>query len=399
MKLLFLLLNMPDDESSSDMYTDLINEFRDNGHIVTVIAPSNHNKTGITIERSVNVLRVKVLQTLGVRSMIKKGVGLALLPYFFKRAYKRFLKGEKFDWIFMPTPPITLIDFVVYVKTRINVKFYLILRDIHPQSSASIGLIKNRMMFNYLATRAEKGYKIADFIGCMSQGNIDYIANNYPELDKNKLVLLMNWQKDVPYKNSVANIRLKFNLQHKFVALFGGNIGLGQKIENIADLAKHYLGNKDIVFVLIGKGVAKERLQKIAVKQNLDNIRFVDFMPRSEYLDFVKSVNLGLISINENYKVPTCPSKSVSYMSLKIPVFAMINSNNDYGEIIEKAGAGYWSVGSDKKNVYRKFDSIYSNAELRQNMGEKGYAFYKTNLTSEKAYTTIIEQIDGKEKV
>jgi len=117
-------------------------------------------------------------------------------------------------------------------------------------------------------------------------------------------------------------------------------------------------------------------------------------MPRDEYLDFIKSVDIGLISINEEYKVPTCPSKAVSYMSLKIPIFAMINPDNDYGEIIEKAGAGYWAIGNDKNRVYTLFDKMCSDETLRKKMGENAYNFYLSNLTSNIAYNNIIRQIN-----
>ncbi len=396
MDILFLMLSMPEG-ASSDMYVDLAEEFRDHGHNVTIMAPHTipDKDTVVVNERGMKVVRVRAKQTQGVKNMFKKGIALALLPYYFRKAYDRFLANEKFDWIFMPTPPITLIDFVSFVKSRTHAKFYLILRDIHPQSAASIGLIKYRWMYDYLDKRARKGYAIADRIGCMSQGNIDFVARTYPQLDRSKLVILLNWQKDTGTPDTaVTDIRDKYGLSDRFLVLFGGTIGLGQRIENIISLARHYRDHEDIVFVIIGKGVQKDRLERLAAESGLENIRFINFLPRNEYLDFVRSVDMGLISINENYKVPTCPSKAVSYMALKIPIFAMINPGSDYGDMIEKAGAGYWTVGGDAID-FRKFDAIYADKNLRKTMGECGYAFYSNNLTSLNAYSTIMEQIYG----
>jgi len=393
MNIIFLLLQMSEDETASNMYNDLIEEYRINGHNVTVMAPWD-KKTVLGQERGVRTLRVNALPTQNIKSMIKKGVGLALLPRFYKRAYKKHLKNEKFDWIFMPTPPITLIDFVSYVKGRTGAKFYLILRDIHPQSAASIGLIKNKQMYNYLERRAKKGYQVADLIGCMSHGNIEFIANRYTDLDKSKLVLLYNWMKFEEYSKPKVDIRGKYNLGDKVVVLFGGTIGLGQRVENIFDLARHYSSNDSVVFLIVGRGVKKDYLEELVTQAKLKNVRFVDYLPRNEYMDFVKTADIGLISINENYKVPTCPSKAISYMSLKIPMFAMINPNSDYGIFIEDdAKAGYWVVGGDKENTYSQFDKLVTDAKLRKEMGENGYAFYKENLTSEKIYSEIMKQI------
>lgn len=395
------MLHMSMESDMSNMYSDLAEEFRDNEHRLTIMAPDeDKHRTYLHEERGMRVLRIKAKPPiLGVKNMFRKGVGLALLPYQYKRAYKSYLKDEEFDWIIMPTPPITLIDFVAYVKDITNAKFYLILRDIHPQSAASIGLIRYRFMYNYLAQKAAKAYNIADYIGCMSQGNIDFITSNYSNIDKSKLGLLLNWQKFEKYKQCNTDVRKIYNLQNKFVVLFGGNIGLGQRIENILMLARHYINNLDIVFLVIGKGVKKDELLNIAFKENLNNIKFMEFMPRNNYREFVESVDLGLISISEKYSVPTCPSKAVAYMSLKIPIFAIINQNNDYGKFIEKSGAGYWVVGGDEKRILTLFEKIYEDSALRKKMSENGYRFYLDNLTSKKAYLDMMYQINSIEKV
>lgn len=394
MNILFTLLSYPKDIKSSGMYMDLALECVKNGHNVTVIAGTSEATT-FREEFGMNVLRVKSKPILYVSNMIKKGIGMATLPYYFYRAYNKYLKNEKFDWIVMPTPPITLIDFVKKVKKRTGAKFYMILRDIHPQSSASLGEIKRKWMVDYLYRRSDLGYRLADVVGCMSQANIDFIQKEHRIPSSTRCTVLYNWMKFQPYvEEDFSDLRQKYDLQGKFLVLFGGNIGQGQRVENIADLAEHYLLNKNIVFVIIGKGIKKEYLQQMAKEQRLDNILFLNYMPREDYLRFVKSADLGLISINEINAAPTCPSKAVSYMSLKIPMLAMINSNNDYGQILEeKAQAGYWAVGSDKERVYTLFDKLYADAKLRKQMGENGYRFYCENLTTDKVYAEFIKQL------
>lgn len=394
MNIFFILLYLPKDVKSSGMYMDLALECVKNGHKVTVIAGTSEDTT-FQEEFGMKVLRVKSLPVLYVSNMIKKGIGMATLPYYFKRAYNKYLKNEKFDWIVMPTPPITLIDFVKKVKKRTGAKFYMILRDIHPQSSASLGEIKQQWMINYLYKRSDLGYRLANVVGCMSPANIDFIQKEHHIPASTRCTVLYNWMNYQPYvEEDFSDLRQKYNLEGKFLVLFGGNIGQGQRVENIADLAQHYLPNKNIVFVIIGKGIKKDFLQELAREQSLDNILFLNYMPREDYLRFVKSADLGLISIHENNAAPTCPSKAVSYMSLKIPILALINSDNDYGQIVEEqAKAGYWAVGSDKEKVYALFDKLYADADLRKQMGENGYRFYCENLTTEKVYAEFIKQL------
>ncbi len=394
MKILFVLLGLPEETKDGGMYGCLAEQFSHNGHDVTIMAPDeNHAQASCGTERGMRVVRVASKETQGVASMYKKGIALATLPQYFMKAYKEYLAGEKFDWIVMPTPPITLSGFVKYVKKRTGAKFYLILRDIHPQSVWSIGLLHNRIEYWFLDRKARTGYKTADIIGCMSQGNIDYILSQYPGMKMGEGVLLYNWVTEPPQTEMDTTVRSRFGMEGKFVALFGGNLGKGQRIENIEYLAEHYLPNPEIIFLIIAKGVEKERLQQMAKEKQLTNIWFMNFMPQKDYLNLTKSVDLGLVSINENYRVPTCPSKAVSYMAAGVPVFAMINPNNDYGQIIEDCGAGYWTVGSDKERTVELFDEIYKDSELRKNMSKAGKSFYEHNCTVKAAYETMLLQM------
>lgn len=397
MKILFVLLDLAPEHKDSSMYGSLAEYFHKQGHTITIIAPDfEHANTFCDTERGMRVVRVASKKTQGVSNMYKKGLALATLPYYFKKGYKKYLAEEKFDWIIMPTPPITLSGFVKYVKTRTGAKFYLILRDIHPQSVWSIGLLHNRIEYWLLDRKAKIGYQTTDIIGCMSQGNIDFIKDQYPGMHIGKMVLLYNWVTEPPQIEPDSSLRTRLGLDGKFVALFGGNLGRGQRIENIVFLAAYYLNNPDIIFLIIAKGVEKDRLQKIAEKNNLSNIRFMDFMPQKDYLNLTKSADLGLVSINENYRVPTCPSKAVSYMAAGVPVFAMINPGNDYGQIIEDCGAGYWVVGSDKQRTIELFDKIFNNNSLRKKMSEAGRSFYLKNCTVKAAYETMIQQMEDK---
>jgi len=205
MNVVFLMQELPEDLNSSNLYLDLALEFKKNGHTVYIIAPSlTDHKDVLADERGLKVLRVKTLQLLGIKSFFKKGLAQFILPFQFNNAYNKFLKHINFDLILMPTPPITLINVVENIKKRTNAKFYLILRDIYPQGAADIGLVKLKAAYYYLRYLEQKTYKHADYIGCMSQGNIEYIASHNPDIPRSKLVLLPNWQKnekDIVKKN------------------------------------------------------------------------------------------------------------------------------------------------------------------------------------------------------
>jgi len=394
MKVLFLMLDLPKDSGSSNLYLDLALEFKRHNHDVFIIAPSKLNQKSILLEeRGLNVLRVKTLKQLGIKSILKKGIAQLLLPYQYKLAYNKYLKNHNFDLILMPTPPITLTKLVLYIKKKTNAIFYLILRDIYPQGAADIGLVKCSLLYYFLRKLEIKTYKYADIIGCMSHGNINYISHHNPYLNYEKLTLLPNWQKEVNVDEINIDVRKKYNLENKYIVLFGGTIGYAQKVDNIVVLADHYLNDNNIVFLVIGTGVMKQYLIERVIEKGLSNVIFIDSLPRDEYLNFVKSSDVGLISIDERFTVPTIPSKTTSYLSLKLPVLAIIDKHTDYGEIINEAGAGLWSISGDNKKLFENFDLLYHNKNLRVQYGENGYQYFVNFLTSDIAYKNIISHI------
>lgn len=385
---------MPADENSSNLYLDLALEFSRNNHQVYVIAPAlNNKKTELSIERGINVLRVKANKQIGIKSVLKKGWAQFLLPYQYKTAYLKHLNKIQFDLILMPTPPITLINLAIFVKKLTKAKLYLILRDIYPQGAADIGLVKYKFIYTYLKKIEKKTYSNADIIGCMSQGNIDYILKHNPDISTEKMALLPNWQKEDTADGDTEQLRKKYNFENKYLVLFGGTIGYAQKVENIVLLADHYRDKTDIIFLVIGNGVKKGYLIELVEKSKCKNVVFMDSLPRDEYMNFVSASDIGLITIDERFTVPTIPSKTTSYMCNKLPILAIIDPHTDYKNILEEANAGLWSIGGDNKKLFANFDLLYNKPELRNQMGESGYSYFMNNLTPEITYRRIKEQL------
>ena len=387
-------MNLPCGKGKSNLYLDLAKEFSVNKHDAYIIAPTQpHQKEGLHIEHNVNVLRINTLKQTNVKNVFLKGLAQVLLPHQFKRGYKKYLKDIKFDLVLMPTPPITLVSLANYIKRLNNCPYYLILRDIYPQGAADLGLVKSKLMYNYLKNLETTTYSSADIIGCMSQGNIDYIANHNPYIPPKKLVLLPNWQKNE--KDSIQNsdIRKKYKLENKYIVLFGGTIGYAQKIDNIITMAIRYKDYNNIVFLVIGKGVMKEYFEDKVRLKMLTNVVIFESFPRSEYLAFVKASDIGVISIDERFTVPTIPSKTTAYMNFSLPILAIIDAHTDYGKILDEAHAGLWSIGGDDQKLFENFDKLYNDKNLRLQFGENGYNYFLNTSTSEIAYKNVINQL------
>lgn len=414
MKILFLTISLPNlNNEGGGLYADMIQELAHRGHEMTAIAPAlKSQKTGVNIEGGIKVLRVSMGPMMGNIPTYRKIINVLLMNPRYKRAYHKYLKEETFDWVVMPTPPSSLIDVVDCIIKRTGAKFYLLLRDIHPESKIRIPSKETlsrtdvyeecrkpykagKLMYNYLYRKSQKGYKKANLIGCMSPANIAFVKQIAPYVHPSKIVLLPNWYKEpVRSLSGIQKVRKKYGLEGKFVAIYGGTLGEGQAVWNIASLAKHNLYRENIVFLIVGRGLKMGVLKKMAEDDHLHNMKFLDFMPRDEYEAILSSADLGLITIDEKFPVPTSPSKVIGYMALKQPVLAMINKENDYGEFyLQSSGCGLWSVDMDYKKMFEQFDWFVEHPEERKVMGESGYNYYKKNFTVEIVCDELCKQL------
>lgn len=417
MKLLFLTIGLRDiSKGEGGFYSDMIQALSEKGHEVTVIAPTSANqKPGLHKEGMIHVLRVNVPPIQGNYPTYKKIYGVMLMNPLYKKAYRTFLKKETFEWVIMPTPPSSLIKVVKQIIKLSGAKLYLLLRDIHPESKVRIPTKETLartdvydeckkpykaswLMYKYLFHQSQEAYQLSTLIGCMTNGNIEFVKKIAPEISQEKIVLLPNWYKETEKNHKVDEglIREKYGLVGKFIAIYGGTIGEGQAIWNIATLAKRYIQNKDIVFLIVGRGVKKTVLEKMAKNDGLTNMIFLNYMPREEYESLLRAADVGLVSIDEKFPVPTSPSKAIGYMALHQPIIAMINKNNDYGDFyLEPSGCGLWSEGLDNEKMFSNFEWIYSHPQERKEMGESGYKYFKEHFTVEKVCDQLCKQLEN----
>lgn len=376
------------------MYNSLVSELISNGHQVTVVSSNEgRGKTNLIIEGKAEVLRVKTLPFLNTSPFIK-GLANLLLPYQYRIAINKLLRHRRYDIIFTPTPPITLSNLARDYKKKYHAKLFLILRDIFPQNAVDLGMINPRgLIYHYFRRKEKDLYDYADFIGCMTRGNLDYLISKNPKVDSTKLYILPNWIKPTIYlpPQKELNILQNLNFQDKFIVVYGGNLGLPQKVENIIEIALLHEDKKDLIFIVVGKGTHKDYLGRIIHEKRIKNVILIDFMKRNEYELLVSRSHIGFISLNENFTVPNIPYRTLTYYNFKKPIFAIVDPHTDYRDMVEEDGSGFCCIHGDINGYIDRFNELYYNSELRERMGENGYKALMEKYTSGNAYKRIAE--------
>ena len=208
--------------------------------------------------------------------------------------------------------------------------------------------------------------------------------------------MLRNWGKiKSKFESNRNEIREKYLYKDDdFIVVFGGNMGKPQGLEFLLKLAEKNLNNENIKFLFIGKGNEKEHLKNIVKTKNLNNVKFIDFIPREDYEKLVSSCDVGIVSLHSCFTIPNIPSKTIDYFKLSLPILAFTDRSTDYPIILEKeANGGLACFYGDLKNAQDRLMKLYNDENLRKVLGNNGRKYYEEYLGVDKAYEIIMKEV------
>ena len=402
MNILFLSPNDYPTINIPGLYSDLMRQFIARGDKVFWISPvARSKKVPETVVRELGAIIVKpVILNMLRTNVVEKGLAILTIDSIMIRAIKKHFSNVKFDLILYPTPPITFLNVVKYVKNRDGAKTYLLLKDIFPQNAVDIGMMNKSglkgLLYNHFRRVEKKLYKVSDFIGCMSQANVDYVLKHNPEIDPKKVEVCPN-SIDVVDKSvddsTRKQIREKYGIPlDKKVFVYGGNLGKPQGIPFIIECLKKCEKLHDTYFLIVGDGTEYSKIENYLSESKQENVRLMKRLPKEDYDTLVGACDVGLIFLDHRFTIPNFPSRLLSYMQAKIPVLACTDPNTDIGKVITEGGFGWWCESNDADG----FGNIVSQIlqEDTGKMGEIGYEYLKAHYSVEQSYETIMKHFE-----
>ena len=390
MNVLLLNVAFPDLEEGANLYGDLAMEFAARGHamhVATLLERRRGRESRLTPQRGVQVLQVASGDLFNV-GFVRKGLTMLGLERDFRNAIRRTWPTLRFDLLLYPTPPITFVGLVEDLKREQGCATYLILRDIFPQNAVDVGIMGKGLAYRHFRRVERRLYSVSDRIGCMSPANLEWVARD--GVPRSKLELLPNWRRIREAPPAGPDLRKQWGLEGKFLAVFGGVIGMAQELEFLLELAGACRDRDDVAFVVIGEGNRKPALREVAERMQLHNVHFKDRVGPADFGRLLRQADAGLINLDRRFTIPNYPSKVLDYMEAGLPVLASLDGATDFGRMLDESGAGLWSLTGDLPAYRRNLDRLAGDASLRQEMGRRGRAYLERHFTVERAYESIV---------
>lgn len=400
MNILFMSLGKYDSINNREIYTDLLRVFVAHGNNIVILSPIDSEDCGRKVIREKHSIIIKVFTgKIQKTNIVEKGINTILLEKRFKSVIRRDLGELRFDLVLFPTPPITLAGAVEYVKKRDGARTYLLLKDIFPQNAVDIGMMSKSgvkgLLYKYFRNKEKKLYALSDYIGCMSQANVDYVLKHNPEIERARVAICPNSVEIVDM--SVADearrsMRRKYGIPiEKTVFIYGGNLGKPQGIPFLIKCLQSQKSNERAFFLIVGSGTEYGVIEKYINREKPENVKLMRRLPKEDYDAMVGSCDVGMIFLDHRFTIPNFPSRLLSYMQAKMPVLAVTDPNTDVGKVIVEGGFGWWCE-SDSIEEFDKAIRESMVADLKK-MGHRAFEYLNEVWNVKKQYKDIAKTI------
>jgi colanic acid biosynthesis glycosyl transferase WcaI len=410
MKILLLTAYFPPDTgSAAHLFYELGRAFVERGHGVTVLTgmPGYHalgplekykGKKRIKEDmEGMEVVRVAMPQL--PRHLM---VGRALWQ--FGGAWALFLAGlglPKADAAIVYSPPLPLGLTAWGLKKLQGLPFILNVQDLFPQSIIDLRLLRNRWLIRFFEEMERFVYRRANIITVHSEGNREHVMRKLDKGQAEKVKVIPNWV-DVHFIQPGPRMnwfREAHGLGDAFVVSFAGVLGYSQDLDVVLDAARILEDggwSSEILFLIVGDGVERPRLEAKARQMGLNNVRFLPMQPREKYPAVLHASDIGLATLHAEVRTPVVPSKILSIMAAGRPVVAAMNLDGDGPRLIAEARCGLCVPPEDPRALAEAILQLYHDASLREELGRNGRRYVEKYLSLEacvERYEQLLRQV------
>lgn len=249
--------------------------------------------------------------------------------------------------------------------------------DMWPATLTELGGMSRYHPFVVLMQKAENSaYRHSDRIVSLPPLAKEYMVKHGMRPDKFAAIpngiVREDWENPDPLPDEHREALEKLRAEGKFIVGYFGGHALSNALDTLLDAAKQ-IKEKDIQFVLVGKGIEKRRLIKRVREEKIENVMFLPPVPKKSVPDLLQYFDCSFIgsmlcALYRRFGV--CLNKMYDSMMAGKPVLFAVDTS---GSPIEAYQCGIVvkpeHAGKIAANIERLF---HMPEEERRKMGERG---------------------------
>jgi glycosyltransferase involved in cell wall biosynthesis len=160
-----------------------------------------------------------------------------------------------------------------------------------------------------------------------------------------------------------------------FVAMYVGAHGTYSSLDTLLDAAADLRDAPEVRLVLVGNGDRKPALVESARRRGLDNVAFVDAVPKREVPSWLARADACVLPYQDNpLFAGALPNKAFDYLGAARPIVASAPAG-ELTRMVERAACGVAVPPEDGLALAGAIRAMAADREAARRMGERGRAY------------------------
>jgi glycosyltransferase involved in cell wall biosynthesis len=276
---------------------------------------------------------------------------------------------EPADVVFATTTPLTAGIPGIAARLLSRRPFVFEVRDLWPELPKAMGIVRNPLVLGLMSALEWASYRAAHRLIGLSPGIVEGIARR--GVPKDRIALVPNGCDLDIFAASADAWRPEGVRDDQLLAVFSGTHGQANGLDAVLDAAAvlKARGRDDIRIALIGQGREKPGLVARAARDGLDDVLFLDPVPKTRLGGLLAGADIGLQCLRNvpAFYYGTSPNKFFDYIAAGLPV--LNNYPGWLAGLIEQHECGY-AVPPDDAGAFA--DALIRAAEDRGALARKG---------------------------
>ncbi|MBX9468087.1 MAG: glycosyltransferase family 4 protein [Rhizobium sp.] len=302
---------------------------------------------------------------------------------------------EPADIVFATTTPLTAGIPGIFARWLTRKSFVFEVRDLWPELPKAMGVITNPIVLWLMSVLEWASYRSADRLVGLSPGIVDGIAAR--GVDKSRIAMVPNGCDMDLFSATVEAWRPDGVRNEQLLAIFTGTHGNANGLDAVLNAAAvlKERGRDDIRIALVGQGREKPQLKARAEERGLDNLLFLDPVPKTKLTGLMAGADVGLQILRnvQAFYFGTSPNKFFDYISAGLPV--LNNYPGWLAGLIEETDCGFAVPPDDPATFADALIAAASNREALRQKGMNAQELAKTRFSRAKLSSEWVQWVTG----
>lgn len=291
------------------------------------------------------------------------------------------------DVILAVSPPLGLAVSAVVLGRRWRVPYMFHVADLQPDAAVDLGMLRSGRLVRMLYELERIAYRNAAVVSTLTGAMRKKIV--LKDIPEERVTLVSDWSESelfsLPLSGGGQFFRDRYGMPDRFIVSHSGNMGVKQGLEVVLGAAELALNvHPELVFLLVGDGAVKARLQESARLRGLDNVVFLPILSTELFRDMLAASDVCMVTQQKTVADIVFPSKVLTLLSAGRPVVASLSEGSEVARVLNDARAGVRTGPEDPRALLDAIVDLQKRPEERAAMGANGRAYAQRHWEKER---------------